>query len=241
LRSTAEPCGDHQAMKVSLAGILDLPVYYGTLLIRVEVKNNGTDLTYARQIVDSCTLATVPRTAGTNNHVPALSNAAFEGISNFSSPAGILELTARISLGCQPLDTATDPTAQLRVAGLYGGQYHRPDRVNLTAASAETSAAIGRYSNNQDLGNGWSRILPAGVYGSNYVSRALIAEVGYLELVGTEALYPRYTTGDSTGLMSLTTSEAYLFTFAGKPPLRSTVFLELDNVQLRRLSRPKST
>jgi hypothetical protein len=75
----------------------------------------------------------------------------------------------------------------------------------------------------QGLGNGWDHNGPQGIYGSNYVERALIADIGYLELTANQVIYPRRSTLEFT----FQSNESYLYTFSTKPPIESDGFWSL--------------
>jgi hypothetical protein len=203
---------------------IDSPVAYGILLIRILVRNNGTDLAAVRQIIDSCSL-----TKGEirNSTVQPLSLATFANISNMSLPVGILELTARTLNASQPF-SVTNPMAivrELKEAGVYGGSYKESASVNLSTTAIDALTAVTTVANTsfQTLNNGWTRFTLQGLYGSNYVARAQIAYSGYLALVSSETIYPSYQMGN----FSLASDEAYLYTFSSKPPLGQSGFWSL--------------
>jgi hypothetical protein len=103
--------------------IVDSPVAYGILLIRVLVRNNGSDLAQVREIIDSCKLTKAegqPRLI--DSDTPPLSLATFANISTASVPVGLLELMARTLDACPPFNV-TNPASvvrELEAAGVYG-------------------------------------------------------------------------------------------------------------------------
>lgn len=207
---------------------INSPVAYGTLLIRILVRNNGSDLAAVTEIIDACSLMKAEtQSSFVNSTVQPLSLATFANISSMSLPVGILELTAR-TLNASPPINVTNPKAvvrELKEAGVYGGSYQAPAGVNLSIAANDALSAVTTVTDTSflDLNNGWSRIALQGLYGSNYVARAGVAYSGYLALVSSEAIYPSYRNGN----LSLTSDEAYLYTFSSKPPLGFSGFWSL--------------
>jgi hypothetical protein len=216
------PCVEETAM------IVDSPVAYGILLIRVLVRNNGSDLAQVREIIDSCKLTKAegqPRLI--DSDTPPLSLATFANISTASVPVGLLELMARTLDACPPFNV-TNPASvvrELEAAGVYGGSYHSPADVNLTASTNDALATLSASTATYflELNNGWVRLALQGLYGNNYLARAFVAATGYLALVESEVIYPSYRGAN----LSLASGEAYLYTFSTKPPLGTTGFWSL--------------
>jgi hypothetical protein len=222
LRSTNSSCDGYE-------GCITSPTVIGTLLVRVEVKNNSTDLADVDSYLLNSTLTSInPRTPS----LPALTLTDFANLSN-TTALSTLQLTARLESRAAPetaLFQAAVP-AILALAGICNGSYSQPASVNLTLASAlanaSASAFINAPSSYPSLGNGWS-ILNNSYSGSfesgtAIIPRALIAVSLYLQNTPSNALYP---TLGSTQL-SLTDSEAYLFTFSRKPPVADDGFWSL--------------
>jgi hypothetical protein len=210
------------------ATIIDSPVAYGTLLIRILVRNNGSDLAQAREIINSCSLTKAEgRPRLIDNDTPPLSLTTFANISTASVPVGLLELTARTLDACPPFNVTNSASVvrELETAGLYGGSYHSPSDVNLTASTNDALAALSASAASDflELNNGWVRLALQGLYGNNYLARAYVAATGYLALVESEVIYPSY----SGANLSLASGEAYLYTFSTKPPLGTTGFWSL--------------
>jgi hypothetical protein len=194
-------------------GCITSPTPIGSLLVRVEVKNNSTDVAHVDSYLHNSTLTSInPRTP----YLPALTLTDFAQLSN-TTELSTLQLTARLESRAAPetdLFKAAVP-AILALAGISNGSYRQPAGLNLTLASALAHASISAFenvpSNYPSLGNGWS------------IPRAITAVQLYVENTPNNALYP---TLESTQL-SLTDSEAYLFTFSGKPPVADDGFWSL--------------
>lgn len=207
---------------------IDSPVAYGTLLIRILVRNNGSDLAQVREIIDSCNLTKAEgRQRLLDTDIPPLSLATFANISAASVPVGLLELTARTLDTCPPFNV-TNPASvvrELEAAGVYGSSYHSHADVNLTASTNDALAALSASAatNFLELNNGWVRLVLQGLYSNNYLARAYVAATGYLALVESEVIYPSF----SGANLSLASKEAYLYTFSTKPPLGTTGFWSL--------------
>ncbi len=211
---------------VGYEGCITSPTSIGTLLFRVEVKNNNTDVVYVDSYLNNSTLT------GINPHTPshpALTVADFENLSN-TTAISVLQLTARFETRAVPetaLFQAAIPVI-LALAGICNGSYSPPASANITLATAlantSTSAFTDTPSSYPSLGNGWSILNSSyiGTYesGMAIIPRALTATELYLGNTANEALYPTL----GTTHLSLTDSEAYLFTFSGKPPVADDGF-----------------
>jgi hypothetical protein len=207
---------------------IDSPVAYGSLLIRILVRNNGTDLMKVEQIINGSSLTKAEtEMPSVNRMIQPLSVTTFANISNLSLPGGLLELTARI-IDASPPFNVTNPRAvvrELKEAGLHGGSYKQPAGINLTTIANDTITAVTASGRNStlDMNNGWIRDALQGVYGSNYIARALAAITGFLYLVPSEAIYASHIPAQ----LSVAADKAYLFTFLSKPPLGPTGFWSL--------------
>jgi hypothetical protein len=203
---------------------IESPVAYGSVLIRILVRNNGSDLAQAQKIIRGCNLTTagVPHLQ-TKEKIPPLTLATFSNLS--SDATGILQLTARTLKGSPPINV-TDPGAiirELESAGISNGSYHTPAGTNLTAASDVALAALSTYaktSSFRSLGNGWGIFSQSGLFGSDFLARAYTVTEGGESEVPSESLYAFLINGS----LSLASGEAYLFTFSRKPPLGKTGF-----------------
>lgn len=118
-----------------------------------------------------------------------------------------------------------DLRATLAHAGIRNGQYHQPPQLNLTEAYDLASSSVQSHSSNftKPFNQGWPRNIPQGIYGDNYLDRALTAQVGYLEMTADQALYPMR----QSGSMQLNANESHLYTFSGKPPVQPGGFWSL--------------
>ncbi|KAK5132324.1 hypothetical protein LTR08_009159 [Meristemomyces frigidus] len=222
LRATDASCDGYE-------GCITSPTSIGMLLIRVEIKNNTTDVTKVAAYLSKSSLFPV------NSHEPfnpPLIAADFADLSN-STALSTLEMTARLQSRAPP-ETARFQHAVpaiLALAGIRNGSYHQPACVNLTLASALVEAAVTTFteapSSYPDLGNGWSVLnntySGSFEYGAAVVARAIVAAALYLQVTPANALYPTLGSTQTT----LTDSEAYLFTFSGRPPVASNGFWSL--------------
>ncbi|KAF2807740.1 uncharacterized protein BDZ99DRAFT_464651 [Mytilinidion resinicola] len=210
-------------------GCITSPTPIGTILVRIEVKNNSTDVAEVNSYFSKVSLTSInPRIPS----FPALTLADFDNLSN-NTAVSTLELTARLESRSPPetahFQAAVPPI--LALAGITNGHYKKPASVNLTRASELVNASVAAFTNTPgsypDLGNGWSILNNSysGTFesGTAIIPRTLIAIALYLQNKATNALYP---TLGSTQL-SLTDSEAYLFTFSGKPPVAADGFWSL--------------
>jgi hypothetical protein len=207
-------------------GCITSPSSVGTILLRVETKNNNTDAAYVQSYIANATLNAInPRTPS----LPALTLADFEGLSNISA-VSILQLAARFQTRAPPeaasFKTAVPPIFAL--AGISNGTYTQPSSANLTQAAALVKSSTTSFEeapcSYTELGNGWS-VLSSSIIGTfdsgrAIIARTLTATALYLANNASETLYP---TLGSTQL-NLTDSEAYLFTFSGKPPISDAGF-----------------
>jgi hypothetical protein len=210
-------------------GCIASPTPIGSLLVRVEVKNNSTDVAHVDSYLHNSSLTSInPRTP----YLPALALTDFAHLSN-ATELSTLQLTARLESRAAPetdLFKAAVP-AILALAGISNGSYRQPAGVNLTLASSLAHASASAFenvlSNYPSLGNGWSILNNSysGTFecGTAIIPRAITAVELYLQNTPSNALYP---TLGSTQL-SLTDSEAYLFTFSGKPPVADDGFWSL--------------
>jgi hypothetical protein len=161
--------------------------------------------------------------------LPPLTNATFTGYyeAGANVPFAVMNLLAKLAAANPPFnktDTA-HINHELRAAGVGHATYKPPTGVNLSLAYLEVVTSIESYAATslQSLGNGWDHNVPQGIYGSNYVDRALIADIGYLELTPDQVIYPRQSTPEFT----LQSNESYLYTFSSKPPIEPDGFWSL--------------
>ncbi|KAK5722969.1 hypothetical protein LTR17_014101 [Elasticomyces elasticus] len=212
-----------------LFGFYDPPNPIGTLLIRVEVKDNDTDVSHVASYLSNSTLATVNPHAASH---PPLTLTDFADLSN-STVLSTLQLTARLQSRATPESAAFQHKvpAILALAGIRNGSYNQPNGVNMTLAAelakAATTAFTKAPSSYPDLGNGWSMMNNSysGTFelGTAFIPRAITAAALYLQVTPANALYP--TLGSTQ--TSLTEGEAYVFTFSGRPPVADSGFWSL--------------
>ena len=209
--------------------IVESRTYEGTLLIRVEVKQNSTaELTVANSFINAVQLN------ATNQHaadVPPLVPADLNTSSSF--PEQTLQLTAGLGPRNPPQDQelAQELPAVLTYAGITDEGYIATG-VNLTEAYALLNTTLIDYllsPGARDLfANGWSAFSRSiiGSYnnGTALLGRALIAQQGYGANTPDQTIYPFY----SNLTFTLPTTDSLLVTFGGgKPPLESDGFWSL--------------
>lgn len=222
-------CGDDFGIEPSngqdgYQGYVNSPTTQGSILIRILVKNNGTDLNYVQGTLESCNATGVARD---EIYGAPLSNATFAGIldSNDTTTA-TLRLLARLNDQNPPFNI-TDfgfVVSQLREAGIYGGRYHQTG-VNLTLVELVVVESIKSFALDglESLGNGWEHNVPSGLYGSRYIDRTFAAKTGYLEQIASQALYP----GLADNEMQVSETQSYIYEFGSKPPVTASGFWSL--------------
>jgi len=217
-------------------GVISFPTTWGSMMIRIVTFNNATDLEAVLQIESQINIKPVGRPGPPSG--PALTSETLQGSSKLNEAAlkspwelditeatAILTLMAAIEEYNGPENGSDYDTVKemFGAAGLSGGVYTPPPRLNLTLASLiiekNTSTALSTPSYFIHLGNSWKNLLPSlcGDFHSHYIFRAYTAYTGYLQLVSTQAIYPEYIV-DGTDELSVTTNESYIMRFSGKPP-----------------------
>lgn len=207
------------------------------MLIRMLLKYNTTDnLESIERYQNKTTLVPVVRYVSQSgaSRAPALSSYLTHNSLLISSPSQILSTLASLAPYNQPADVSQryEVAATLGLAGLGTGKYVRPDFVNLTSAyiraMSQITAITSAPHNVNKVGNGWDLAYPAaeGNFGINYESRALVAQTGYQQLVPYITLYPGFN-GSSFTSYSLACNESFLFTFSGRPPIKTRGFWSL--------------
>lgn len=212
---------------------MNAPTTHGTALFRFLLKYNTTDnLDRVHAIQKATTLTPVPRVIKQPNTpkapkwTPALFNESFTG----TPPEKLLQLLARVAPWNQPAsDSERYRVASiLGLAGIVGGTYTTQAGVNVTQAYAIANATISRYITDKDtinfLANGWQLPRPqyAGDFGTNYAHRAYIARTGYQQLLSSIVLYPGLN-GPAFGPFELAGDKAFLYTWFGKPPVKTAL------------------
>ncbi|KAH4038130.1 hypothetical protein HBI81_199000 [Parastagonospora nodorum] len=213
-------------------GVVSYATTYGIMLGRILVRQNTTeDIATIRDYQDQTILKTIPRNLSQPYaaQAPRLSRELIDTSNATNRVTGYLNLLAKIGQFNQP-DVLSDRyrvASKLGLAGIADGIYTPPRTVNLTAATIAANASIAAaYSQNLiDVGNNWviPKVKCQGIFGVEYGCRAYRALRGYLGLVQSENLF---ITNKSDNL-TLGATEAFLFTFSGKPPIKSTGFWSL--------------
>ncbi|KAI9846932.1 MAG: hypothetical protein M1838_001095 [Thelocarpon superellum] len=208
------------------AGIVNFPTTYGSVIIRILLRNNSTDVAAVQHLRSQIQVTPVAR-ADAESQAPALSLEGLNGSLSGSPEERALQRTARLypyNLP-EPGNELGNVSAILDLAGLQNGSYTQPPGVNLTAANDDARRRMAETfsdpANRQDLGNNWTQPLPSlsGNYGPNYFARANVARTGYLELVASQALYPAYVGESETATLVVKAGEAIILTFSAKPPV----------------------
>ena len=144
-----------------------------------------------------------------------------------------MQMTSRIAPFNPPRNISDQERVNrmLEKAGISNGQYN-PTGANLTELSQQALKDVTTHAakpeNTIDLENGWVTMSATaqGDYGLDYKMRYYVASVGYLALTATEAMYPNYQdpTNGNSATLHLEPDQAYMFTFASKPPLTDVGF-----------------
>ncbi|EUC51003.1 hypothetical protein COCMIDRAFT_21406 [Bipolaris oryzae ATCC 44560] len=198
-------------------GVISYATTYGILLGRILVRQNTTsDITTIRNYQDQTFLKTVPRILSQPfaAQAPRLSRELIDTSNAPNRVIGYLDLLAKIGQSIQP-----DVYADRR--SLYPTAWRQSNRCH--AANASISAAY--YRNLLDVGNNWviPKVICQGIFGIEYGCRAYRALHGYLGLVQSENLFIT----NKSDNVTLGENSTFLFTFFGKPPIKSTGFWSL--------------
>jgi hypothetical protein len=197
------------------------------ILERVVLKNNGSDLTYVQSLLNASSVTTILRDS---TALPSLTRAALIPFTATNDTAlAILQLLGNLYEANPPYNINTKETITLRKtlfqAGIYSGSYHQPPGINLSQAYDEVVASVQQYAiiGLQPFNNGWYHNIPQTPFGADYLDRAFIAAVVYLEQTAEQALYP----SRQTRTMQLGSNESYIYTFSRKPPVVNDGFWSL--------------
>lgn len=139
-------------------GFINFPTTYGSLLIRILLRNNLTDVTIVQRIQSQIHFSSVNRTDD-KARAWSLSLDLLNGSLSGSPDEQVLQRTARIYPYNHPelRDNVANVTAILKLAGLRNGMYSQPKSVNLTAAAIDARLGLAKNvqnaSNRQILGN----------------------------------------------------------------------------------------
>lgn len=214
---------------------INSPSLHGLLLIRWLVNATNLDTVHAHQ--DATKVEGVPKE---NRSLRGTSLSMLNWNLGNSTPAEhALNLLAQFAPSNPPVvaEDADRVDATLAEAGITSGTYGATD-ADLSAAniSALRTAAADTSSALTTLNNGWTTLQTnkTGDFGTNYGIRAAIASSGYLMLKAPNAVYPSWSnsSGEQTALagapnLNLGPDESYIYTFSGKPPLKTAGFWSL--------------
>ena len=218
-------------------GYVNFPTTYGTMLIRILVKYNNTEnLKIVHKYQSEYAINPIARVT-TQSNTPAVPNVKkifANGTRTISTASDILTLLAQVASFNQPelYSERYSVASILGLAGLVNGTYTTPPEVDLDSAFAAANAAINTTitspANVNNVGNDWQLAYPSaeGNFGTNYASRANVAQTGYQQLVPYITLYPGYK-GASFSTFTLAPSQSLLFTFSGRPPIHPLGFWSL--------------
>jgi len=217
-------------------GVINAPTTYSLLDGRIYLRQNTTqDLDTVHRYQDELTATLRNRSLAHSSTVsaPPVSIALLQTNGTFPSSRGDhLELLARLAPFNQP-ETYSDRwrvASLFGAAGIYNGHYHPQPNVNLTQASLLANASILAASTNPanilSLGNDWytGALDLAGNFHDNYAYRAYIAETLYLQIVPSQAVYPR---NRHYAAVALPANQSLLFTFSDIPPVNADGFWSL--------------
>ncbi|THW06225.1 hypothetical protein D6D24_10008, partial [Aureobasidium pullulans] len=231
--------GSSGSNETAYKAIVNLPTTHGTLLIRLFVKENTTeDLNQLHTYQNASFLTSIPRNISaalspSGNITSLAPNGSLLGL---DTPEKLFDFAAKFVPYNQP-ENYTDRyrvASILGAAGIYGGRYHPLSGVNLTqaalVANASITADLANSSHIRHLGNNWELTIPSyqGNFGTNYGPRAYVAINGYQQQKTDQTLYPGYKNTGFTSSASLSSGQALLLTFSGKPPLKKTGFWSLS-------------
>lgn len=215
-------------------GIINSPATYVFLLTRIYVRQNTTeDLAIVHSYQDQLTVSLRNRT-GTAAHgaapPPLTASLLSFNSTTLTTAEEILELTARLAPYNGPESYAERSKVErlLRESGIHGGRYHAQPGINVTAAALEAEEAAEEAAANPDnlieLGNSWygDALALQGNFGDRYAYRAYVASALYLELVSSEAQYPRNSLYDND--FDLPANRSLLLSFSGLPYLGPSGF-----------------
>jgi hypothetical protein len=214
------------------AGFINFPTAYGLVLPRILLFNHSdADLDAIHAIQSQIKLEEIRRPGSScipSLTVELLGDKVLETMAtalptklNDTSIKQLLEVTARVASYNPPIDPQDVPTvtANLAAAGLSHGRYSPPAGVNATLVALMVGKGLEDSLELQEsFGNGWEDFLPqySGNFREQFGIRAMIAYIGYLQLVPELCVYPQWDVeGDG---FSLEANQAYVVTFpSGKP------------------------
>ncbi|RDW87925.1 hypothetical protein BP5796_03619 [Coleophoma crateriformis] len=213
----------------SYQACIDSPTMDGTVAVRVEVKNNGTDEAYARSYINDFTVTPVNLHPST---MAPLTPADFTVYSN-TTTVMMLQLLARLADRNPPWTSlyASQVPEILQLAGISNGTYTQPTGVNLQEAYNHINASIYNYSTTNasvtPQNNGWNiinlKFQGAFENGTDLAGRNFWGRDLYLANLPQEAVYPMPTSNSFV----LQQNESLLATFSAKPQIGDPGFWSL--------------
>nr|POE48813.1 hypothetical protein CFP56_38910 [Quercus suber] len=222
-------------------GAINVPTTYGTMLIRLLVAHNTTqDLNILHTYQNASSLIQIKRqqSVGEHSYAPSLLSTAFSynTLLGIATPAKQFEFAARVIPYNQPQNYSERyrVSSILTRAGLYNGHFHPVSGINLTEAAAVANASITADvqapAHLRPQSNDWelSTVSYQGNFGTHYASAAYVALAGYQQQTVKQVLYPGYRSLGFTNLFTLAPNSSYLFTFSGKPRVKSSGFWSLS-------------
>lgn len=201
-------------------GYIYLPTSYGTIINRIQV-NGSDDVKEVNALQVQFTLTSVSNCV----QAPRLTKSLLFDDLSTDDTERLLQLTARLSRFNLPEigSEISKVNTIFQLAGLSLGYYRTPSGVDLTRAMVDAVAATESIRNAhtakyfRELGNNWSELRDeySGDFRGDYLVRAFVASLGYLQLKADQAIYPIYKVSSE-----LTSDKSYIVTFRGKPPVK---------------------
>ncbi|KAJ5720199.1 DUF1254-domain-containing protein [Penicillium malachiteum] len=215
-----------------LQGVIDAVTPYGSMQPRYAVNSgDAEELEIIQSYQNQSSLTKVPKSQGGCSAIPAITMRLLNSTLSSDIATQVMQLTSRIA-PYSPARNSSDQScvdANLKAAGIEHGKYEpqagQEVEYSFNVTQHQMSIVASSPVNSMSLGNNWTALQSSvqGDFGTNYLLREYVATTGYLMLKQSEALYPRYSTGD----LSLSANEAYVFTFESKPPLIDKGFWSL--------------
>ncbi|KAF4629736.1 hypothetical protein G7Y89_g8408 [Cudoniella acicularis] len=215
-------------------GVINFPTTYGFIILRILLRNRGSDIETVRAYQTSFNTSLVKRSYTCSPQAPQLSLELLTSNLTGSPPERLLQLTARLAPFNQPEITSAikNITRILELAGLKDGIYTQPANTNLSNAAAIAQltilADLNKPGRKVDFGNGWNAFTPevSGNFGTDFAVCAYIAATGIAQLTNQQTIYPTFVSESSNngnasniGFLSIASNEAIIFTFSRKPPV----------------------
>ncbi|KAJ6032746.1 DUF1254-domain-containing protein [Penicillium herquei] len=231
--STKRQQGNHSDCD-GIQGIIDAVTPYGSMQPRYAViTGDPEELETIQSYQNQSSLTKVAKSQpeGGCSTIPAITLRMLNSTLSSDMATQVMQLASRIA-PYNPARNSSDQAcidANLKAAGIDHGKYEPQADQNLDDSFNVTQSQMATVArspmNSMSLGNNWKSLQSSvqGDFGTNYLLREYVATTGYLMLTQSEALYPTYSTGE----LSLSANEAYVFTFESKPPLIEKGFWSL--------------